>query len=54
MNQITSKAYSCLAIPNGDNLIFSKAPLPVTLSYGLAFGGGTVYPEPSDVRSDPH
>ena len=42
---MTPKSYSSLAISNSDDLVFGRAPLPVTLPNRLAIGGGTVYPE---------
>lgn len=37
--------YNKLAISNAEDLIFGKAPNPVTTPRGLVVGGGTVYPE---------
>lgn len=37
--------YRQLAIDNSDDLVFGRAPEPVTTARGLVIGGGTVYPE---------
>ena len=42
---MTVKSYSSLAITSSDDLIFGRAPNPVTLKNGLVIGGGVVYPE---------
>jgi methanol--5-hydroxybenzimidazolylcobamide Co-methyltransferase len=39
------KRYTALAISDLDQFVFGRAPLPVKAGHGLAFGGGTVYPE---------
>lgn len=39
------KTFTSLAIPRADDLIFGRAPHPVTLKSGLVIGGGQVYPE---------
>lgn len=38
-------AYSSLAIPRPEDLIFGHAPKPVTTRLGIVIGGGQVYPE---------
>lgn len=37
--------YTSLAIPDPEELIFGRAPRPVTTRSGMVIGGGTVYPE---------
>ena len=37
--------YKSLAIENVEELVFGKAPHPVTTRSGMVIGGGTVYPE---------
>jgi methanol---5-hydroxybenzimidazolylcobamide Co-methyltransferase len=39
------KTYSELSISKPDDLVFGKAPNPVSLPNGLVIGGGDVYPE---------
>ena len=37
--------YSKLCIPRAEDLVFGRAPFPVTTPRGLVIGGGKVYPE---------
>lgn len=39
------KSYSRLAVSNSDDLLFGKAPNPVSLGNGLVIGAGEVHPE---------
>lgn len=38
-------SYTKLAIDNPTDLVFGRAPRPLTLKRGMVLGGGTVYPE---------
>ena len=41
----TAKSWSRLAISDSDELVFGRAPNPVTCGFDLVIGGGEVYPE---------
>lgn len=49
MSQITSspraRRFTDLAVSDADELLFGRAPHPLTTRAGLVIGGGTVYPE---------
>lgn len=38
-------AFTTLALDHADDLIYGRAPRPVTCGHGLTIGAGTVYPE---------
>jgi len=39
------RRYTCLAIDHADDLLYGRAPHPLTTRRGLVIGGGTIYPE---------
>src|ERR1035441_7732835 len=40
-----SRVFSNLAVSGADELIYGRAPVPVSCGLGLTIGGGQVYPE---------
>ena len=42
---MSSRPYTALAVAQEEQLVFGRAPHPVTCGHQLAIGAGTVYPE---------